>query len=75
MKKINIKTIKEVVAVVNFSDFEHMSKKGFRNSSEIIELVKDHLPPYDKSEVCVFDKKIVFYQYIDVITIENEKVQ
>lgn len=73
MKKIELKTIKEIVAVVDYSDFENMTKKGFRNSSDIIELVKDHIPPYDKSEVCLLDQKIVFYKFNDIIVIEDEK--
>ena len=72
MRKINLKTICEVVAIIDYSKFEHLSKKGFRNS-DIIELVKNHIPPYDKSEVCLLDKKIVFYKYNDIIVIEDEK--
>ena len=73
MRKISLKTICEVVAIVDYSKFEHMTKRGFRNSSDIMELVKNHIPPYDKSEVCLLDKKIVFYKYNDIIVIEDEK--
>ena len=73
MKKIKVTTIKEVVAVVDYSDFEHMTKGGFRNSSDIMELVKNHIPTYDKSEVCVLNKKIVFYRFTDIIIVCNEK--
>lgn len=72
MKKLCIYTVKELVAEVDYNDFETVCSDGkFRNSSEVIEMVKHHLPPYDKYEVKPFKRKIYFYKFIDTITVSK----
>lgn len=72
MKKLCVYTVKEAVATVDYSNFEMNCSGGkFRNSSDIIEMVKHHLPPYDKYEVKALERKIYFYKFIDTITIEK----
>ena len=74
MKKLCVTTIKNVVAVVDYDNFETACSDGkFRSSSDVIEMVKHHIPPYDKYEVKPFKRKIYFYKFTDIITVSDEK--
>lgn len=76
MKKIFITTIKELVAVIDYSDFETICSDGkFRRAEDVIEMVKHHLPSYDKYEAKVLEKKVYFYKFNDIIVVKNEKDQ
>jgi len=71
MKRINLRSVEQVVAVIDYSKFVTFRNGKIFMSQDILNLVKNaiSLPSYDKANVDIVKKTITLVVYIDQIEI------
>lgn len=75
MKKINVISVEQVVAVIDYSEFVNVREKVTFTPNDVLEMVKKafQLPCYDKAVVDFFKKTITLVTYSERILIEDDK--
>ena len=71
MKKIDIRSVEQIVATIDYSKFVTFRNGKILTSQDILNLVKNaiSLPSYDKANVDIVKKTITLVVYIDQIEI------
>ena len=72
MKKINVVSVEQVVAVIDYSKLVTVRENLTLTSTNILDMVKKavQLPYYDKAVVDFFKKTIILVSYTERITVE-----
>jgi hypothetical protein len=75
MKKINIVSVAQVVAVIDYSKLVTVREKLTLTSTNILDMVKNtvQLPYYDKAVVDFFKKTITLVSYSERILVEDDQ--
>lgn len=74
MKKINVISVEQVVAVIDYSKFVNIREKATFTPNDVLEMVKKAflLPSYDKAVVDFFKKTITLVTYSERISMEDD---
>lgn len=69
MKKINIFTENKVVAVIDYSKLVTVREGKIITGQDVLKMVKDVLPEYDRSQIDFTTKTITLYKCFDGIVV------
>lgn len=74
MKKINVVSVEQVVAVIDYSKLVTVREKLTLTPTNVLDMVKKtvQLPYYDKAVVDFFKKTITLVSYSERILVEDD---
>lgn len=75
MKKINVISVEQIVAVIDYSQLVTVRENLTLTSMNVLDMVKNavQLPYYDKAIVDFFKKTITLVSYTERILVENDQ--